>query len=196
MALRNAVIISTLIHGIFLYPMNTILLKKHIEIKKPIEIEYVVIKEPEKIKTVTQSMESRMMEARIQETPKVELKEDVKRIAPPKRVSQDMAKKDAQIKSTAEYIGYYHLIREKVRARLKENYVGYSTEGDVYLIFVLDSGGRLLEYAIEHSKSTGDKKLLDIAVTSLRQAAPFPAFPKGLSAPRMSFNLLVSFKRR
>src|SRR3989338_2130659 len=105
MALRNAVIISTLIHGIFLYPMNTILLKKHIEIKKPIEIEYVVIKEPEKIKTVTQSMESRMMEARIQETPKVELKEDVKRAAP-KIVFQDTAKKYAKIKSTAEYVGY------------------------------------------------------------------------------------------
>jgi len=38
--------------------------------------------------------------------------------------------------------------------------------------------------------------LIDIALKSVRDASPFPPFPKEFSAPKMSFDLTVSFKKQ
>jgi len=100
-----------------------------------------------------------------------------------------------KIKNTKDYVNYYQLIREKIRSRLKDNYVSRNKQGDVYMVFILNSSGELQRLEIDKARSTTDKRLIDIAGGSVREASPFPKFPKGLSIPSMSFNLQISFKK-
>ncbi len=112
-----------------------------------------------------------------------------------KKSSEEAAKKEAQLKRSKDYINYYQLIREKIRSRLKDNYQYYRREGEVYLSFVLTQNGSLLSYAIDRPKSTQDEVLLHITATSLKAISPFPALPRSLSMSKMSFNIMISFKK-
>lgn len=108
---------------------------------------------------------------------------------------REAAKKEAQLKQSKDYVNYYQLIREKIRSRLKDNYQYYNREGEVYLTFVLTQNGSLLSYSIDRSKSTQDEVLLHITATSLKAISPFPALPRSLSVSKMSFNIMISFKK-
>lgn len=146
--------------------------------------------------------------ARIRETPKVEIARPIEATPPKKEAAaprtDDAAKKaarvaearkQAKIRSTRDYINYYQLIREKIRDRLKSHYHRYIAEGEVELVFILHADGRLESARVDPALSSPDATLQDIALRSVRDASPFPAFPKALSLPRMTFNLQVSFQR-
>lgn len=200
---KQAILISTLLHTMVLAPIYSLIMpRRQIEERKPMVVDYVVIKEVAKIVETKTDFKTKTPE-----TPRVELaREVVTRLAPspgeakkieePKDISRQTAKRESQIKSTRDYINYYQLIREKIRRALKNNYKDYSNEGEVYFVFTLNSEGGLVKYEIDSAKSTNDRTLRDIAILSLQEAAPFQAFPKGLSVPAMSFNLAVSFKKR
>jgi TonB family protein len=142
------------------------------------------------------------------ETPKVEMVKKVE-MAPPvplpadapkeegeKSISDaDVAKKQAKVKSTKDYINYYQLLREKIRRRLKANYSDDLLEGEVVLNFTLDARGALLSCSADRANSVKDETLVRVAEKSLRDASPFSPFPKGLDIPRMSFSVAVSFKK-
>jgi len=159
---------------------------------KPLVVDYVTIKE----------------RVKAPEEPKLELNKKIEMKAPVE-ANQDQAKKagriarareaarkEAQVKSTKDYINYYQLIREKIRAKLKAKYNTYYKEGDVSLIFKLQADGSLSNIEVEGANSTSDRALCDIAAASVKEAAPFAPFPKALSLPAMSFNLVVSFKKQ
>ena len=95
-----------------------------------------------------------------------------------------------------EYASYYQTIREKIVQRLKKNYRYYYHDGDVNLSFVLNSNGSLNRIDVELNKSTKDKRLLDVTLMSLQQAAPFLPFPKELQASCLPFSLMISFKEK
>lgn len=105
------------------------------------------------------------------------------------------AQRQARIRSSREYIDYYQLIREKIRAQLKRQYRAYVAQGEVNLIFVLSADGRLESVGVDSGSSAADRALHEIAMRSVREASPFPAFPKTVDLPRMSFTLQVSFQR-
>lgn len=109
--------------------------------------------------------------------------------------ADELAKRQAAVRSTKDYIGYNQLIREKIRQRLKEKYRTYFGEGDVSLVFVLRADGTLLSSTFDPKASTGERSLIDTALRSLKDSSPFPRFPKGIDVPQMSFTLTVSFKR-
>ena len=90
---------------------------------------------------------------------------------------------------------YYQSIREKILARLKRNYTSHYNDGDVHLFFVLDKKGTIIRIDVALNRSTKDAKLVDIALLSLQQAAPFGPFPKDQKAPQILFSLIVSFKK-
>jgi len=90
---------------------------------------------------------------------------------------------------------YYKKVRDEIKRRLKKNYTDFSEQGDVYLVFSLNSDGKLQNYRINTSRSTKDKLLLEVAELSLIEASPFPKFPKGLSRKQIVFNVVVSFAR-
>jgi len=95
-----------------------------------------------------------------------------------------------------DYISYYRAIREKILARLKRNYKSRYDDGDVYLFFVIDKKGALVRMDVHLSRSTKEARLIDIALSSLQQAAPFGPFPEELKGSgNMPFSLIITFKK-
>lgn len=95
-----------------------------------------------------------------------------------------------------DYLSYSRAVRERIKQMLKKNYRDYYREGDVSLLFIVTSDGRLNKFDIDNKNSTKDKKLIDIAVLSLKDASPFTPFPKNLPADELPFSLTVSFKEK
>ncbi len=91
------------------------------------------------------------------------------------------------------YIGYYQLIREKIKRAAYQNY-SRSDCGDVYISFVISSDGHLKNLILSGEKSSSNNYLKQIAVQSVKDASPFPNFPKELDYPQLSFNVIISFE--
>lgn len=91
------------------------------------------------------------------------------------------------------YINYYQVVREKIKHSAYQSYTR-SESGEVYLSFVISSGGDLKQTRIVDEKSSFSPYLREIALKSLKNAAPFPSFPKELDYPQLSFNVIVSFE--
>lgn len=96
----------------------------------------------------------------------------------------------------AAYIGYYRLVREKIRYYADRNYIKEksASQGEVFLSFVVTSKGELLHIMIMDNRSAKDLLLRDIAINSVRDASPFPAFPQGMKQYQITFNVIISFE--
>ena len=214
---RNALIISTVIHFLAISPLySNGAPKDNPENDKPLTVDYIVNKELSNIEVPKDTSKPA-----VKETPETV---SVKESAPQSSSNQDPAKKEAQkatpllkdnapdatqaaveerdaaksetrIKSTKDYADYYQIIRENIRAKLKENYKYYCNEGDVFLVFTLRKDGTVMTYKVESAKSVDDETLKGIATVSLIEAAPFPPFPKAFFVQKMSFNLIASFRK-
>ncbi len=93
------------------------------------------------------------------------------------------------------YMEYYKLIREKIRLKAYQNY-NLTEEGSVYLTFAVDSSGNILEVKVLDDKSLASYQLKEIAFLSIKEASPFPPFPKELNFPLLTFNILITFQYR
>ncbi len=91
------------------------------------------------------------------------------------------------------YITYYQIIREKIKRCAYKNYTRSDT-GQAYLTFVILSDGTLNQAKIVDEKSTANTYLKEIALRSIKDASPYPAFPKELEYPHLSFNVIISFE--
>jgi TonB family protein len=90
------------------------------------------------------------------------------------------------------YVSYYNLVREKIRRAAYQNY-SHAETGEVYLAFVVSSQGVLNTVRLIEERSSGDIYLREVALRSIRDAAPFPPFSKDLDYPQLSFNVIISF---
>jgi len=91
------------------------------------------------------------------------------------------------------YISYYQIVREKIKRAAYQNYTRQDT-GEVYLSFIISNDGFLKDSRLVEEKSTSIQYLREIALRSLRDASPFPNFPKDLNYPSLSFNVVISFQ--
>ncbi len=91
------------------------------------------------------------------------------------------------------YISYYQIVREKIRRAAYQNYTGRDT-GEITVSFVISDDGYLKEMRLVEKKSTSSKDLRDLALRSIKDAAPFPNFPKELNYLQLSFNLTITFE--
>jgi TonB family protein len=91
------------------------------------------------------------------------------------------------------YINYYQFIREKIRRSAYQNYVRTET-GEIYLSFIVYANGQIKETRLLEDKSSADSYLREIALQSVKDASPFPYFPKELDYPQLSFNVIISFE--
>ncbi len=218
--IRNALIISTAVHACILSPFAGMVRFPdwRQDRKESIVVDYVIIKEaanaevtvhevdfkiPQEPKETPKTELKRMVDIKPADTTTVEAKDDgaLKRVEEAAKKQEEikareLAVKQARIKSTKDYTNYYYLIREKIRRRLKDNYRNYSKEAEVHTVFTLNSDGTVDGIGIEESGYTSDESLVKIAILSIKEAAPFRPFPKALSLPKMSFNLVISFKRQ
>jgi len=92
------------------------------------------------------------------------------------------------------YAAYSQLVREKIKGTLKQEYTHYYNDGEVTLFFIIRSDGTLEKFGVDRKRSTGDTKLIKVAVSSLKDSSPFPPFPETLSDEELPFSLTVSFK--
>lgn len=96
--------------------------------------------------------------------------------------------------NSPSYINYYQIVREKIRRAAYQNY-SRADEGEAYLSFVITRFGLVSEIGLVEEKSTLKSAFLkEVAINSIRDAAPFPSFPKELDYPQLSFNIIISFE--
>ncbi len=199
LTLRNALIISAALHTAFIAPLCTVPFMKK-PAKKELVVDYVRLKEALKLKTPVTDVE-----LKVPETQKVELKPKAEAAPAPKAptakvethkdASRELAQKQAQAKTTKDYINYYQLLREKIRQRVKRGYRSSYSEGEIRVNFTLNANGSLVSCDIDRTGSSGDAKLAELAVSSVRQASPFPPLPKALAVPTMNFSVTVVFNK-
>lgn len=91
------------------------------------------------------------------------------------------------------YITYYQIVREKIRRCAYQNYTHNET-GEVYISFIISNDGYIKGARLAEEKTTANDYLKEIALRSVRDASPFPNFPKELDYPQLSFNIIISFE--
>ena len=91
------------------------------------------------------------------------------------------------------YISYYQIVREKIRRAAYQNYTRAEV-GEVYLSFLIFSDGSLKAVQLIEEKSSPSTYLKEISLRSIKEASPFPNFPKELDYPHLSFNVVISFE--
>ena len=91
------------------------------------------------------------------------------------------------------YISYYQIVREKIRRSAYQNYTHNET-GEVYVSFIISNDGDIKDVRLAEEKTTANDYLKNIALRSIRDASPFPNFPKELDYPQLSFNIIISFE--
>jgi TonB family protein len=91
------------------------------------------------------------------------------------------------------YISYYQIVREKIKRAAYRNYARTEV-GEVYLSFIISSDGSLRDVRFVQEKSSANSYLQEIALRSIKDASPFPGFPKELDYPELSFNIVISFE--
>ena len=91
------------------------------------------------------------------------------------------------------YISYYQIVREKIRRSAYQNYTHNDT-GEVYVSFIISNDGYIKDVHLVEEKTTFNEYLKNIALRSIRDASPFPNFPKELDYPQLSFNIIISFE--
>jgi len=91
------------------------------------------------------------------------------------------------------YISYYQIVREKIRRAAYHNYTRAEV-GEAYLSFLISSDGSLKALQLIEEKSSPSVYLKEISLRSIKEASPFPNFPKELDYPQLSFNVVISFE--
>ena len=92
------------------------------------------------------------------------------------------------------YVDYFRFLRERIRWAALRNYPQRNVEGEVYLSFTLTANGQVAEARIIEGRSTPDPGLRTASLESLREAAPFPAFPNTLNRPQMTFRIVIVYE--
>ena len=91
------------------------------------------------------------------------------------------------------YVSYYQIVREKIRRSAYKNYIRNET-GDVYITFIISNDGYLKNLRLVEDKSSTSIYLRASALASVKDASPFPNFPKELDYPYLTFNVIISFE--
>ena len=91
------------------------------------------------------------------------------------------------------YVSYYQIVREKIKRAAYQNYTGQDV-GEVTVSFIVADDGSLRDLRLMEGKSSPSEYLREIALASVKDASPFPGFPKELDYPQLSFNLAVTFE--
>jgi len=210
---RFALFISIIIHGtLFLNPLALKFFTSRSQEKK-MEINYLKLQPTRYYK-----LEEEKKEINIKHTQLTQ----IKKLQPPPFVKRDEIFKDS-IKTTLPkpvlpkpdiisvkkiiqlkpveiekinnpiYISYYQTIREKIRRCAYQNY-SRSDIGQVYLTFIVIADGNLGDVRINEEKTEANSYLKQIALKSIKDASPFPVFPKELDYPQLTFNVIISFE--
>jgi hypothetical protein len=91
------------------------------------------------------------------------------------------------------YAAYNEMVRDRIKEKVYENYDKMES-GTVYLTFLLDDHGVLIDAKIIPEKTDATAHLQEIAMRSLRQASPFPSFLRGMNLSEYPFNIEIQYQ--
>lgn len=97
------------------------------------------------------------------------------------------------IENTSEYQDYLQSIRNKIGMVADSLSRNSNLNGDITLSFILFSDGSLSSVEVIGWRSSGDKKLQELAKEAVKKASPFEPFPAALSSEKLSFAVTLSF---
>jgi type II secretory pathway component GspD/PulD (secretin) len=106
----------------------------------------------------------------------------------PKETSKGKISKEEEKQAYSEY---YLKIAQKIINYMKENYLDIGIRGKINVVFMLDNNGNI----IGKPAVIGDVEpsVKDLALSIIRQSAPFPEFPPNFKKRRETFNILLNF---
>jgi TonB family protein len=105
-----------------------------------------------------------------------------------------LPKKEEELSKDKYYISYYRLINELLRDSVI--YPDDFSEGEIGLTFVLNSDGSLENIDIMQDTSYNNNSLRETAKQIVKNASPFPPFPKELCQKQLTFNVVFCFRER
>lgn len=112
-----------------------------------------------------------------------------------KEIILSEAPQDKNLKENPAYMEYYRLVREKVRASTFHNYDS-NRQGEIFASFMVLKDGTLKNIEV-NPKAAASKTLRKIALKSIKNAAPFPAFPQELKSYHyLRFVIPIYFKNK
>lgn len=100
-----------------------------------------------------------------------------------------------ELEKDMDYQRYYRLIRDRIRSYAEQNYRGFESSGIVHVAFVVGEKGTLRNIQIFKQDTSANDLLSQVAVRSVKDSAPFPAFPSELSHKELPFSIYIEFKR-
>jgi hypothetical protein len=86
---------------------------------------------------------------------------------------------------------YYNLIIKKINQFAKQNFPS-DKKGEVYINFSVDSDGKLIDEPKVINAT--DSALVPFAVKAIKDASPFPAFPKSMEKEKESFKISLAYE--
>ena len=200
LSLRTAIIISFSLHMLALSPKQGFHFARPHEIKREIEVTYILedVRETtemeKRIESVPERYDVEKKKTQVKSedaSPQAAQVEKVTRLDTPQpEVTEHIA-----IENLEDYISYYELIREAIRAHVDRYYTYPEEEGEVHVIFRVTSRGQLIKASINKVKSVSSDALQRIALQSVHAAAPFPPFPQALDKKELTFTILIIFKK-
>lgn len=89
---------------------------------------------------------------------------------------------------------YAQIVRSRIIKNLNAEKI--SSEGDVFVRFVITASGELKEISVIDERSSKNDALKVAASGAIKKASPFPRFPNGVLASEVTFTCQISFLRR
>ncbi|MFC1808634.1 energy transducer TonB [Candidatus Omnitrophota bacterium] len=160
------------------------------ETAKEIATEGHQVKSPKELKnTRKESFVSKKARRDVRVTTTQKKKSNKKEFVP---TVENINLEDKEVKKI--FFQYYNIIRERLqqhtlypyKAKLEER------EGLVYLSFILKRNGAVSEIVVLNP--SGEPLLDQAAMNSIRNASPFPPFPKNLVENEIKLNVPISFE--
>lgn len=209
--LQIALLISLSVHAAVIFNSRVLPFIKTPETERKTKVSYIKLKNPPREELKPKDKEEAKFSKRIP-PPFIDM-EDVRKensaakprdlqFPKPELIKQDIftAKRKITLPpvdiakiDNPSYIGYYQIVREKIRRSAYQNYTRSET-GEVYVAFVISNDGDLKNARLVEARSSASSYLRNIALSSVKNASPFPGFPKELDYPELSFNVVISFE--
>lgn len=203
-----ALILSIISHLSFFIGAGSFLRKKSMFVNKGKDLEIII---PREIDDIENSKENILSDWEEINTPVLPYIDDLTALPKPQIIdrsiketvmpfsdkSMDVLMQDLslskELQENPAYMVYYQTVREKVRDSVYQCY-NSNTKGDVFLSFIVLSDGKLKDVHLRRESGISND-LINNALKSVKDASPFPKFPKELKDyPYLQFNLAIYFK--
>ena len=108
---------------------------------------------------------------------------------------EDLGTIEGDVEDGLAYMDYYLRVREKIKSTLEKNGRRFMQEGDIHVRFTITRDGTLKDLML-YKKSGGYVVPLEtIAIKSIKDASPFPAFGEDIKEGEIPFDLPIRFTR-